>query len=701
MDRGYSRGVQFDPTPSYLPYTRSRSTLEDILHDDIPSVVRLAAQQSSPYLTQYQDIYSQPTSTLQEPYVRAPQPTYIPDDLTFRMRPNTESVIKRDYSRYQPAWSWTDFATQNRQGSPYSGRDSYSRSTDYPSTLYKPVFNQYLTADYQPAPYKPKPALFTERESTKERTPFFLQPILPRFGYNPNRRERDIPASISSHANSSFPFRKYRSDFVPYAPYKSLHDSAKYTPNPDWLSFRPWGYKFRKARYVYVPEEENSSKSVEIERIMREARLRELVKGVYSTSYGDSVTAKVTGKLAECKGNTEDLTIGSHRSVEAETAVTQVEAERRKPLTAAEKRKRNETLAIGISRTELLKNTGSSDIGIEVPKSDVLTNKYEKESYCLPKAPTSTPKEPTPPPKKPAPPPKEPTPPPKEPTPPPKESTPPPKEPTPPPKEPSPPPRVTTPPPKDPTPPPKEPTPPPKEPTPPPKEPTPPPKEPTPPPKEQTPPPKEPTPPPKEASPPSEEVTPPPIEQNPASEKSASPPKESTPTPEETNHIMNEGSESLADSKDCVDIPNNLDKEEVNPMLEESIQIPITHYSSLNVSANNEPKDTSPCEYVNNQDGSEVVNGNEESLNVQEINIPVTYDNDQVEENEDESHVISCGESAKLGGVSEASNLDYETEDDQKKNVLVEEVCDTDGVTVQTEYIIEEVEVDEEELEEV
>ena len=42
-----------------------------------------------------------------------------------------------------------------------------------------------------------------------------------------------------------------------------------------------------------MPEEENSSKSVEIERIMREARLRELVKGVYSTSYEDSVTAKV------------------------------------------------------------------------------------------------------------------------------------------------------------------------------------------------------------------------------------------------------------------------------------------------------------------------------------------------------------------------------------------------------------------------
>ena len=26
--------------------------------------------------------------------------------------------------------------------------------------------------------------------------------------------------------------------------------AAKYSPNPDWLSFRPWGYKFRKARCV-------------------------------------------------------------------------------------------------------------------------------------------------------------------------------------------------------------------------------------------------------------------------------------------------------------------------------------------------------------------------------------------------------------------------------------------------------------------
>ena len=82
------------------------------------------------------------------------------------------------------------------------------------------------------------------------------------------------------------------------------------------MLYKPWGYKFRKARfvrliailfdycyfvysclqcfrYVYVPEDENSSKSIEIERVMKEARLRELVRGVYSSSYGNDVPSMV------------------------------------------------------------------------------------------------------------------------------------------------------------------------------------------------------------------------------------------------------------------------------------------------------------------------------------------------------------------------------------------------------------------------
>ena len=54
-----------------------------------------------------------------------------------------------------------------------------------------------------------------------------------------------------------------------------------------------FNFSFVCLRYVYVPEDQNSSKSIEIERVMREARLRELIKGVYSSSYGDSVASKV------------------------------------------------------------------------------------------------------------------------------------------------------------------------------------------------------------------------------------------------------------------------------------------------------------------------------------------------------------------------------------------------------------------------
>ena len=80
-------------------------------------------------------------------------------------------------------------------------------------------------------------------------------------------------ATVSSLSNNHFPFKKYRPDFTPFAPYKNVHESgederqnmdfmkdcdksnclpAKYTPNPDWLLYKPWGYKFRKARYAQL-----------------------------------------------------------------------------------------------------------------------------------------------------------------------------------------------------------------------------------------------------------------------------------------------------------------------------------------------------------------------------------------------------------------------------------------------------------------
>merc|ERR1712233_183466 len=263
----------------------------------------------------------------------APTPSFVPDDLTYKMRPDTAHVVGRDYARYEPSWTWADF----------------QRSSPAPELVHRPSYSRSVPLSSfmaEPRPYKPRSALWTP--DTKENPS-----TLSKMNYRTWRDQERETLPVSSRLNTAFPFRKYRPDFTPYAPHQNLYDAAKYAPNPDWLSLRPWAHKFRKARYVYVPNEENSSKSLEMERIMREARMRELCKGLYSSSYEDSINSKVSGKLlAENSPPLPDISL---RSFDAETAPSSRESERKKPLSLAEKRKRNETLAIGISRADLLK----------------------------------------------------------------------------------------------------------------------------------------------------------------------------------------------------------------------------------------------------------------------------------------------------------------------------------------------------------
>merc|ERR1712130_769053 len=263
----------------------------------------------------------------------APTPSFVPDDLTYKMRPDTAHVVGRDYARYEPSWTWADF----------------QRSSPAPELVHRPSYSRSVPLSSfmaEPRPYKPRSALWTP--DTKENPS-----TLSKMNYRTWRDQERETLPVSSRLNTAFPFRKYRPDFTPYAPHQNLYDAAKYAPNPDWLSLRPWAHKFRKARYVYVPNEENSSKSLEMERIMREARMRELCKGLYSSSYEDSINSKVSGKLlAENSPPLPDISL---RSFDAETAPSTREFERKKPLSSAEKRRRNETLAIGISRADLLK----------------------------------------------------------------------------------------------------------------------------------------------------------------------------------------------------------------------------------------------------------------------------------------------------------------------------------------------------------
>lgn len=323
--------------------TRPRNGLNNVLQDDIPPIVGMVSPQYVPYNYQMPSCYQNYQTNSYQNFCN----TSIGDDLTFRMRPNIDHIVNRSYSKYGPiSWSWTDFTQSQRTRTPvYSGRgDRYSSPS--PSVHYRPVYNHYLTSNTS----KVDP----DQWAIKESTPYDSKSLGQ--SYSSHQRSRS-----ASERAKEFPFKKYKSDFTPYAPYKNVYDQVKYSPNPDWILLKPWGYKFRKARYVYVPEEENSSKSIEIERVMREARLRELVKGVYSSSYGDSVANKMTTS-SNIQSEENGLLESTIKSIETETVVFHKEAERRKPLSYAEKRKRNETLAIGISNSTLLKTSTSTEV---------------------------------------------------------------------------------------------------------------------------------------------------------------------------------------------------------------------------------------------------------------------------------------------------------------------------------------------------
>merc|ERR1712130_964146 len=319
------------PTDPYLTdYSRPSPVVEAALRDN-----HLTLTATSPNLCRTERDLQAAENTHHNFVYRtvAPTPSFVPDDLTYKMRPDTAHVVGRDYARYEPSWTWADF----------------QRSSPAPELVHRPSYSRSVPLSSfmaEPRPYKPRSALWTP--DTKENPS-----TLSKMNYRTWRDQERETLPVSSRLNTAFPFRKYRPDFTPYAPHQNLYDAAKYAPNPDWLSLRPWAHKFRKARYVYVPNEENSSKSLEMERIMREARMRELCKGLYSSSYEDSINSKVSGKLlAENSPPLPDISL---RSFDAETAPSSRESERKKPLSLAEKRKRNETLAIGISRADLLK----------------------------------------------------------------------------------------------------------------------------------------------------------------------------------------------------------------------------------------------------------------------------------------------------------------------------------------------------------
>ena len=103
--------VQYFPAPGFVPvYSRpSRSLVDRVIEADTPEVVRLTTPQYH---------YSHPPPPPYYPYYLpspAPVKSDASDDLHYRMRPNLDSVVSRDYSQYGPlSWSWADFTRHNR-----------------------------------------------------------------------------------------------------------------------------------------------------------------------------------------------------------------------------------------------------------------------------------------------------------------------------------------------------------------------------------------------------------------------------------------------------------------------------------------------------------------------------------------------------------------------------------------------------------
>ena len=80
--------------------------MDVVLQDDIPSLVSLSAAHYAPsYSYQPQSDYYASAASSQ---------AHGQDDLTYRMRPDTNSVLNRTYNSYGPLqWSWKDFTQRS------------------------------------------------------------------------------------------------------------------------------------------------------------------------------------------------------------------------------------------------------------------------------------------------------------------------------------------------------------------------------------------------------------------------------------------------------------------------------------------------------------------------------------------------------------------------------------------------------------
>lgn len=94
--------------------TRPRNAVDVVLQDDFAPLVGLSAGHYAPSYSY------QPLSDYYASAASSQTFSQAQDDLTYRMRPDTNSVLNRTYNSYGPLqWSWKDFT--QRSGSVFMG----------------------------------------------------------------------------------------------------------------------------------------------------------------------------------------------------------------------------------------------------------------------------------------------------------------------------------------------------------------------------------------------------------------------------------------------------------------------------------------------------------------------------------------------------------------------------------------------------
>ena len=91
--------------------TRPRNAVDLVLQDDVPPLVGFTTPHYSPNYSYH------PLSDYYASAAPSQGYSHVSDDMTYRLRPDTNNILNRTYNKYGPInWSWKNFTDSQRAG---------------------------------------------------------------------------------------------------------------------------------------------------------------------------------------------------------------------------------------------------------------------------------------------------------------------------------------------------------------------------------------------------------------------------------------------------------------------------------------------------------------------------------------------------------------------------------------------------------